>query len=166
MKALRERFEEKVLKTEGCWEWQGAQHRQGYGTFYVGNRRTDKAHRVAWALYVGPIPTGKFVLHHCDNPRCVRIAHLYIGDQRLNVQDAVARGRHKVGKPFLPGQFKGERNGRAKLTAAKAQEIRSRLAAGEGRRAIAQDHGISLSLVTWIKKGEVWRGDCLHGDEP
>ena len=31
--------------------------------------------------------------HDCDNPRCWAPHHLYAGDQRTNMQDAVKRGR-------------------------------------------------------------------------
>jgi len=36
---------------------------------------------------------GMWVLHKCDVRQCVNPHHLYLGNNDLNVQDAVARGR-------------------------------------------------------------------------
>lgn len=43
--------------------------------------------RVSWALEQGPIPDGKWVLHRCDNRRCVRPSHLFLGSSQDNVDD-------------------------------------------------------------------------------
>lgn len=48
---------------------------------------------MAWEHYVGPIPDGVDVLHHCDNPPCVRPDHLFLGTARDNVGDMLAKGR-------------------------------------------------------------------------
>lgn len=42
----------------------------------------------------GPIPPGMFVCHRCDNPRCIRLDHLFLGTDSDNQRDAVAKGRH------------------------------------------------------------------------
>ena len=53
-----------------CWEWQAAKV-LGYGRF-----RQYSAHRFAYELLVGPIPTGTHLNHICCNPGCVNPAHL------------------------------------------------------------------------------------------
>jgi hypothetical protein len=50
-------------------------------------------HRFAWELAYGPIPDGLWVLHHCDNPPCVNIDHLYLGTVKDNTADMMRRGR-------------------------------------------------------------------------
>lgn len=93
-----DRFWEKVLITEDCWEWQGQSLPHGYGQFRVGTRATDPkeyTHRLAWSWANGPIPAGHNVLHRCDNPRCVRPAHLFLGTQADNVADMDAKGRRR-----------------------------------------------------------------------
>lgn len=93
---LKDRFWSKVQKTDGCWEWTGSRRPKGYGVFAVNGARRESAHRVAYALFIGPISAGFFVCHRCDNPRCVRPDHLFLGTQADNMRDMHAKGRHRA----------------------------------------------------------------------
>ena len=75
----------------GCTLWIGAVVR-GYGSCSF-RGRSCRAHRVAWILANGEIPAGMCVLHRCDNPSCVNVAHLRLGTQYANMQDMIAKGR-------------------------------------------------------------------------
>lgn len=90
--AYAEHFWARVLKTDGCWEWQAGCSSGGYGTYAV-KRWPHRAHRVSYALTYGPIPPGMLVCHHCDNKRCVRPDHLFLGTTLDNVRDKLAKGR-------------------------------------------------------------------------
>lgn len=81
-----------VTRGDGCWEWIGAKHRDGYGRF---NARSGMviAHRFAWTLHHGAVPAGKDVCHTCDNRGCVNPAHLWIGTASDNMQDMHNKGR-------------------------------------------------------------------------
>lgn len=96
----RERFAAKVERTPTCWLWRGAKERstpgRDYGLVVIDGVRL-RAHRAAWLMERGEIPEGLGVLHRCDTPACVRIDHLYLGTQKQNVADAVARGRWTQG---------------------------------------------------------------------
>ncbi len=87
-----ERFYSKVRKGKGCWLWLAARNGDGYGAFWFAGR-IQRAHRVAWQIAYGEIPKKLQVLHTCDNPRCVRLSHLYLGTQQDNMDDMVFRGR-------------------------------------------------------------------------
>jgi hypothetical protein len=87
--SLEERLLDGIVKRDnGCWEWQGPfTHR--YGQISDQNRR-HRAHRLAYELWVGPIPQGLSVLHKCNNPPCCNPAHLFVGTQKENVQHSAA----------------------------------------------------------------------------
>lgn len=85
------RFLAKVRFGNGCWNWTGATSK-GYGDFRWNG--ASKAHRVAWVIHSGmPVPEGLWVLHHCDNPKCVRPSHLYLGNVLDNTRDRIVRVR-------------------------------------------------------------------------
>jgi len=97
-----------------CWEWLGGKHRIGYGNFYI-NCTKYQAHRYAWILENGKIPDGLCVLHKCDNRGCCNPAHLFLGTQKDNIADMVAKGRHR-------GASNNKNN--AKINSEKARIIR------------------------------------------
>jgi hypothetical protein len=74
----------------GCLAWTGPYNLEGYGSVWMG-ARGHAAHRVAWTFARGPIPAGVWVLHRCDNRRCVNPDHLYLGTRADNGIDLAAR---------------------------------------------------------------------------
>lgn len=133
------------------------------------------AHRVAYLLAVGPIQEGLFVCHHCDNRRCVRPDHLFLGTCRDNAQDAIRKGRapwstkgHKEGRlrgkdhPAAkdPKWRRGERNGCSVLTEAAVREIRSLYEAGGRKRgfagSIAARYGVTPDAIRRVLTRRNW----------
>ncbi len=81
---------------DGCWEWQRRRNAKGYG-FTKLEYKNVYAHRAAWELWNGkPIPSGLMVLHHCDNPPCIRPDHLYVGTTTDNMRDRMKRRNHAM----------------------------------------------------------------------
>jgi hypothetical protein len=89
----KERFWSKVDKNGDCWEWTGTLSSGGYGRFRSHGRLVN-AHRFSWEDKFGPAPTGLYVCHRCDNPRCVRVEHLFLATPSENEKDCVRKGRH------------------------------------------------------------------------
>lgn len=134
------------IAESGCWLWIGTRDpKTGYGALRIG-KKMMKAHRVSWDLYNGPIPDGLKVLHQCDVPNCINPDHLFLGTQLDNVRDMIAKGRKS--------SHAGELNGRAKLTAEQAAEIK--LATGSLHE-IARRYGVGKSIVGYIRSGQNWK---------
>lgn len=85
-----------VRTDDGCLIWLGPKKPSGYGTVHVRGKLTG-AHRAAYELFHGSIPSGAHVLHRCDLGACVSPDHLYLGDHAQNVRDAVERRRYQSG---------------------------------------------------------------------
>ncbi len=71
-------------KTSQCWLWRGSLSPDGYGRIAVQGRNVG-AHRVAWELVNGPIPTGLTIDHLCRVRACVNPTHLEAVPLRENV---------------------------------------------------------------------------------
>ena len=93
---------DKTLIGEGCWEYGGKIGNHGYGVVFMpdGTRHgtTALAHRVVYEGMVGPIPEGMYLCHHCDNRKCVRPDHIFVGTDADNKADMYAKGRHPHGE--------------------------------------------------------------------
>lgn len=142
---LINRFWQKVDKSAGpnqCWTWLACCDRKGYGIF-----DNHKAHRISWEIINGPIPEGMFVCHHCDNPPCVNVRHLFIGNNFDNMQDRKAKGRYAV----------AELHPRTHLTNENVREIRERCSNGEAQRAVAKRFNISQRSVGRIVHYQFWK---------
>jgi hypothetical protein len=125
-----------------CWPWLGPLNTDGYGDMNIARASTRQAHRFAYLTFVGPIAEGLVVCHHCDNPRCVRPSHLFLGTQGDNIADKVSKGR----------QARGSRNGASKLTDEQYAEIEHRAAAGEPQNALAAEFGVTPQAVSQYLK--------------
>lgn len=135
-------FWDHVQKGDGCWEWQAGRNTNGYGEF----GRYGLAHRYSWQLANGESPGKRWVLHRCDNKRCVRPDHLFIGDRRANVDDMLQKRRQAVGR----------RNGASKLTEEQVREIRALREQGLSLRQIAKRFGVNDMNVHYICKRITW----------
>lgn len=142
VRPLVERFRARVRIAEnGCHEWQGCLAKNGYGQ--IGhNNKILYTHRVAWLLAYGD-PGKAYVLHKCDNRRCVNPEHLFLGTFQDNMDDMVAKRRHAY----------GVRNGHAKLTDDDARQI---LASKETTTELAERYLVSLPTISQLKSGRTW----------
>lgn len=106
---------------------------------------------VAIHLNVDVKQMGGAVMHSCDNPACVNIAHLTLGTQQQNVADQVVKGR----------TVKGVKNGQCKLTPEQVKFIRDNYVARHtqyGGAALARLLGVCQAQVSRIVSGKKWGG--------
>ena len=84
-------FARLVTTPLGCREWTGSR-RHGYGQMTVKGSPLVVT-RVLWEALHGPIPTGMFVCHRCDNPPCCNPEHLFLGTSADNQTDMARKHR-------------------------------------------------------------------------
>lgn len=146
-----------------CWEWTGARNKGGYGIF-----TPMTAHRFAWFLVHGPIPTGLKVRHFvCDNPPCVRNdgpnSHLRLGTHEQNMDDMRSKGREAKGashgsQTHPESRPHGSNASWSKLVEAQVIEMRDRYAVGGVTlKALGLEFGIATETVWSIIHRKVWK---------
>jgi hypothetical protein len=141
-----------------CWNWIGATDgTHGYGEIHRGGKGRTKlrAHRVAYELWIGPIPEDKPIIRHtCDNPSCINPSHLVAGTSQDNVRDKVERNRQSH-QGCSQNPCKGEKHPWAKLTDQQCQEIRVKFAAfigkrGDALKSLSQEYNTPLGTINGI----------------
>lgn len=132
-------FWEKVRRgaPDECWPWVAAFGTNGYGAAWLAREsRVVNAHRVAFELAKGPIPTGLHILHSCDNKPCCNPAHLSAGTHADNMHDMFRKNGRVAAK---------------RLSDDDVQEIRW-LAANEiPYRDVARAYGVDSSYVSRLR---------------
>lgn len=154
--ADRERLARRFLsyvdqsEPEGCWRWEGRRDAAGYGLIQVGKHGaplTARATHVAWFFATGEfIPAGYGALHSCDNPPCVRFAHLFLGTPADNMADKMRKGRHRV--------LRGTATSMARLT---EEDVRAIRASTDSYSTLACRFGVAVTTVFYVRHRRTWR---------
>lgn len=131
-----------------CWNWTACLGNRGYGRFRL-DKRSVLSHRQAWLLVKGEIPAGLWVLHKCDNRRCVNVSHLFLGTHSDNMADMMSKGRH--------AEPKGELHPQAKLKDDMVLEIRAMAKQGITYSTLARKFGVSRGLIGNIVSRKRWK---------
>lgn len=149
MKPIAERLWAKTNKGNAheCWEWRGWRHPSGYGQIGRGIRADGLVytHIAAWEVTSGPVPSGLRVCHTCDNRSCVNPGHLFLGTSADNTHDMVKKRRHRFGEAHAQ-----------KLSDAQVVEARRLLAEGTSQQKVADQFGVSRSMIGQIGQFNRW----------
>jgi len=149
-----------------CWPWQGAAILMGnksggkYGimTFMGKPMRT---HRVAYMIAHGlkPIPVGLVIRHTCNFGLCNNPAHLLLGTQQQNMDDAQRDGLFATGdrsgsRTHPERRPRGENNPLSKITEQDVLEIFELRAAGMTEKDIGKKFAVTdissiLNRTSW-----------------
>jgi hypothetical protein len=84
---VEERFVAKIKYVADCWLWTSTLTPRGYPCFWFEGKQW-RAHRVAYVLFVGPIPGDLPLDHLCRNRSCVNPSHL----EPVTIRENVLRG--------------------------------------------------------------------------
>ena len=149
------KFLKSVEKTDTCWIWTAGSRGYGYGAFKFGNKTVD-SHRVSYILFKGEIPSGIFVCHTCDNPKCVNPDHLWLGTHSDNMKDAYNKGRLNI--PTTSRFKKGHKAVNRKLTDEQVKEIKHILktATKLSLNDIAELFNVKRTVISDIKRGKAY----------
>ena len=150
--ATVQRFWKYVEPGDGCWRWKGGVSRKGYGYFRAGGQ-CRLAHRISYCIASGvtlPELGDMQTCHRCDNPRCVRPDHLFLGTNSDNQADKVRKGRSRNGAHV----HNGTRVWSNKLTPEQVREIR---ASTEGRLVLAARYGVDKVHINSIRARRTWK---------
>lgn len=125
----------------------------GYGYFIVslvrdGLTSNHRINRLVALSFLGPAPFDGALVAHNDGDKANNVlSNLRWASALENQAD---RGRHAT-------KIQGSMMKHAKLVEGNIPEIRSRALSGENYEAIARDFGVSISTVSLIKRGKIWR---------
>ncbi len=104
-------------------------------------------HRLVLIAFRGSPPDGKNEVNHMNN---------ISNDNRLENLEWVSRTENERHKYNTTIANRGTRNGSCKLSELDVKIIRNRLASGDYQHVIAQDYGVSRSLIGQIAGGRIW----------
>jgi hypothetical protein len=141
-----------------CWNWKGRAKTGscGYASITLPSKTNPRAgtkltaHRVAYEYFIGDIPPGLIVMHRCDNVKCVNPDHLSLGTNKMNTQDMMRKGRHRIRR--------GSEHGMAILTEEAVRHIRAAFdGSTETRRALALQYGVDIETIGAVLRRENWK---------
>lgn len=121
-----------LIQPNGCIVWIGSRNLKGYGKITI-NDKCCSTHKVAWELKYGPVPKALLVCHHCDNPPCLNVDHLFLGNNQQNYDDSKIKGRRKY-----------------KISIETIEQIRQRYFSGESQGSISRDLNVDQGYISTL----------------
>jgi len=157
-----------IKKNNDCWEWGLAYGRGGYGKI-IYEKKTCIAHRISYEIFIGKFDLSLQVCHKCDNPKCVNPDHLFLGNQKENVEDCIRKNRRNTAKGWFHkpetkllfkdrkrGDVKGEKHPMKKLDNEKIITIKNMYDMGYTQKEIAKQFDVDQSCISYIVRGKRW----------
>ena len=118
-----------------------------YGVLRNDDMRMEGTHITSYKKFNGAIPEGHIIRHTCHNSLCWRPEHLITGTQQENIDDKLAANRdfHAI----------GEEHHNSKLSDEETLEILRLCEQGATKPSVADQFGVSVSLVYQILQKKV-----------
>lgn len=129
--------------SDDCLIWPYRTVPAGYGLAVIGGVQKRASRWMCILAHGEPKSHGLVAAHNCGNPSCVNPRHLRWATDYENSQDTILHGRTP----------RGERSGRAKLTAKDVEDIR---AAPPNLKILCEKYGVSKGCISKIRHGSRW----------
>jgi len=140
------------IQENGCWEWTGFRDKNGYGRIsYEHHQKMVPVHRLMYKLLKGEIPPKLYVCHHCDNPSCFNIHHLFLGTPKDNSRDRENKQRGRTQNQ------NGEKNHAAVLNPEIVLSIRKDKEDGMRERDIVRKYRLRQGTISKILLRKLWK---------
>lgn len=152
---LKNRMNNNSKSVNGCIEWTGARA-QGYGAINIrledGKQGQLKVTRLLYCHAKG-IQYKEIahleLCHHCDNPGCVNVDHLFAGTAADNMHDRYKKNRYNT-QPF------GFEHSNSKITKAQLKKIIKLWKSGVKYKTIATIVGLREGLLQRFFAKKTW----------
>jgi hypothetical protein len=131
----------------GCWLWLRGLNSDGYACVRI-EGKSHRVHRLVWEIFKGPIPPDRRVCHRCDVRSCVNPDHLFLGTDKDNYDDMVAKGR-KAKFDYLAY---------SPLTWDDAKEIRAAKQEGVSHHVLAKRFNVCIATISNVVNFKRFRG--------
>lgn len=131
-----------VIDSNGCWVCTSHSAAAGYPVCKFEGRQQSIS-RALWKTLYGKIGRQEYVLHKCDNKKCLNPDHLEIGTALKNKNDE----RSRLGLNL------GEKQPSSKLKEWQALEV---IYGQETCRKLADRFGVNIGTIEKIRSGKTW----------
>lgn len=142
-----------------CWPWRRRCTEGGYGVITIkinhGQIGVPVTHVIYELWHARPVPTGKIIAHHCDNPPCGNPVHIWPATYKENMEDAVRKGRMPTG--LRNGKYtkpeatpRGDTHGKTKLPHGDVMKIRTLHAQGMSGSQLSKMFHVSQAHISRI----------------
>lgn len=120
-----------------------AKTEHGYIRLHRG-KKLIRLHRYIYEMKYGKIPKGLFACHKCDNRVCLNPEHIFLGDNKDNMNDMMNKNR----------QARGEKSGMSKLTEKQVYNI---LISNKPFSFLSKKYNITVNIISKIKNRQIWK---------
>lgn len=144
----------------GCLIWRGPKNKAGYGLIecrdHISKERLSfGVHRIYYALiHKVELQRSDFICHKCDNPSCVNIDHLFLGNAKINSDDKISKGRYAKKIRY---HHRHKKYSEAQILAAK-----DLLKLGHTMSEVARISGLAQSYIWNINWGKVKKDEGIE----
>ena len=142
---MRKKLVEYYINEKGCHICVSHTGADGYPHYYR-DGKCRKIVRHLWEIIYGKQSRSDFLLHTCDNPKCINLNHIKLGSPKENTHDMLSKNR----------QAKGSKNGNAKLSEQLVYDIKQ-IGFTKSERILARMFNINRATIGYIRRGQTWK---------